>query len=205
MLGFRAPVPWEPQVLLHLSDTHSRPYPCTLRGLNKGTLHVVSAQPIEKAAGLTISFGEAMIAGTVLYCSPKKSHYLICIVVASPPETRRREPRLPCNQTCALTALGHKRSEKFEAVITDISASGMGLHMSQSIEIGTMIYVETEDFLAAGQILHCRRLDEGQFAAGVELTDVLWGEKRSAASWSLRGRNWLRRIWSTSKLWCTAA
>jgi len=73
----------------------------------------------------------------------------------------------------------------------------MGLQMPQPVEVGTMIYVETDDLLAAGQILHCRSLPDSQFAAGVELTDVLFGEKKSDISWHAKRANWLKSIWRT--------
>jgi hypothetical protein len=161
--------------------------------LFKGTLHVISELPITPSADVTINFGMALVAGTVQYCTPRNDRYLICVSVTPPTGTRRRDPRLPVDQSCLLTALDCGSSVRLNAVIMDISASGMGVRISQSLKIGTMIWVQAGGFVAAGQLLHCRRLEGGQFGAGLELTDILYGEEeRPDTSGSQTG--WLRRI-----------
>jgi hypothetical protein len=197
MQRFRIPVPWEPRVLLQLTGTQPEALTCTLRGLFKGTLHVVCTQPIPQVADLTVRFGEVMIAGKVSYCSAKDDQYLVCVLVSSaipPPGTKRRDPRLPLKRTCSLTVLS-RRSMKLKAAITDISASGMGFQMDELLEDGTMICVETEDFVAAGQVLHCRDLGTGQYAAGMEVTDFIFAEDDEPSSERGRECNWFKRAW----------
>jgi hypothetical protein len=182
----------EAEIVLHQSGTS---YACTLRGIFKGMLHVVSAQPIPHSAYLTLSFGETIIAGTVQSCRRTNDFFLLRILVDSPAGARRRAPRMPVNQGCVLTALGHEHAVKVPGMITDISSSGMGLRMPQRLKIGTMICVQTEHFLAAGYLLHCRYLNDGVFAAGIEITDMLWGEKMSDKSWSRRTLDWFKSTW----------
>ena len=144
---------------------------------------------------LAVSFGDMTLSGRVEYCRPRGQNYLICILLTSPMEHgARRDPRLPINQTCSVTPLDDKRQEVIQATITDISAAGMGLQTSQPIQVGTMICVQTDELLAAGEVLHCRRVDENKYASGMTVTDTLWGEKTSVTPWSARGKNWLKRI-----------
>ena len=191
MVATRPDGSWEPLVTLRLAGDHANPPRCTLRGLFRGQLHVVSPRPILPSTDLTICFEEATIAGTVQYSRSRNNGYLICISVAAP--QGRSDPRLPVNQTCLLTAFDRERCVTVEAVITDISASGMGIRMSRRIDIGTMVCVQAGDFVAGGHLLHWRRLDDGQFAAGVEITDMLWGKKLDNW-WRRRAKNWIRRL-----------
>ena len=57
----------------------------------------------------------------------------------------------------------------------DLAVSGMRLEIPHSVEAGTMIYVETESALIAGEVRHCRKGREDRFEAGVQVTDILYG------------------------------
>ncbi len=184
--------PREPHIVLHQSGKH---YPCELRGIFKGTLHIICRQPVLPIGNLTVSFGETMIAGTLQYCRPVNGRFLVCISVESSPEVRRRDPRLLVNWSCLLAVLDEGQSVNLQAVITDMSASGMGLRMNQRLEVGTMLCVHTEDFVAAGQVLHCRYLEDDDVAVGIEVTDMLWTEKMFVTPIGQKARNWVKHLW----------
>ena len=204
--GLDTPVPWEPEVLVAVSGAQTEIYTCKLRGLNNGTLHVFSAKPITKLADVTVTFGAVMIRGTVIYSRPKNRDFLICIAFsAGPGKSGRHEPRVPAAQRCSLVALEEKGSVQLDAMITDISYSGVGVRMSRPIKIGTMICIQTGDFVAAGQVLHWHRIGEGQFSAGIHLTDILWGESGPAASSGRMKQSWLKRLWQTCRMQGIAA
>jgi hypothetical protein len=186
----RTSAPGDPEIFIYVGDSQSEPVRGTLRGLFKGTLHVASCESVAASSAVMITFGDAGIRGVVEYCNWKRNHFLISIAVSSLPEARRRDFRLPCHQKCSMAVLGDVCVTKCEALITDISASGMGLQVPRRIAVGTMACVQADRLVAAGRVLRCDILDNGNYAAGIELTDILWGEKKAASSWRNRVRAW---------------
>ena len=53
------------------------------------------------------------------------------------------------------------------------SYSGLGLQVSQPIQLGSRVYVETESMMVFGEVRHCHPRAEGEFIAGLLIIDVV--------------------------------
>ena len=146
---------------------------CTLLGIAHGKIHIRSDQWIEPASRVSATFVHLAFVGEVLYCTWKDTWYRTCIDLFSGDDQRRREPRLAVHQRGTVIALSESRnSTPVSGILLDLAVSGMRLEIPNHVEPGTMIYVETESTLVAGEVRHCHKGRNGGFEAGIEITEV---------------------------------
>ena len=164
-----------PDLLLHLAGANVPPRSCILLGLAHGKMHVRSDRWIEPSSPVTAQFARHTLSGKVLYCARKETWFRICIELTTREDQRRSEARLIVRQSGTVITLCGSRSESsVPGTLLDLAVSGMRLEIPHSVEAGTMIYVETESALIAGEVRHCREGHEGRFEAGVQVTDILY-------------------------------
>ena len=173
-----------PELLLNLAGANLPPQSCILLGIAHGKMHVRSDRWIEPASPVTARFARHTLSGNVLYCARKETWFRTCIELTAADDQRRSEPRLVVRQCGTVITLSGNRSESsVPGTLLDLSVSGMRLEIPQSVEAGTMIYVETESALMAGEVRHCRKGREGRFEAGVQVTDILYGTASARIGW----------------------
>jgi hypothetical protein len=165
-----------PELLLHLAGTNVPPRSCILLGIAHGKMHVRSDRWLEPGSPVSARFARHTLSGKVLYCTRKETWFRTCIELTAADDQRRSEPRLGVHQCGSVITLSGNRSESsVPGTLLDLAVSGMRLEIPHSVEAGTMIYVETESALMAGEVRHCRKGREGWFEAGVLVTDILYG------------------------------
>lgn len=128
---------------------------------------------MEPQSRVTVHFGRLTFAGEVVYSTDKDTWFRTCVDL-SPGEDQRREPRLLIQQNGVVTTLSDdRRPSSAPGVLTDLAVSGMCLDIPNEVAPGTMIYIELESDLVAGEVRRCVRKSADRFEAGVAITDVL--------------------------------
>jgi hypothetical protein len=106
-----------------------------------------------------------------------------------PGNEERREPRLTIQRGGHISTLGGEReSASAPGVLLDLAVSGMRLHVPYEVTPGTMVFIEMESELVAGEVLRCTKAANGNYEAGVAITDVL-----SARNTGAHNRSVLRK------------
>lgn len=85
---------------------------------------------------------------------------------------RRREQRLPVEQEVRLWILSDTE-DRHPALLEELSGIGARLRTQAEIPIGAAVRVEWEESMYLGECVHCARLDDGSFVAGVHFEQVL--------------------------------
>jgi hypothetical protein len=146
---------------------------CALFGLEQGKMHVRNDLWIEPESQVRVQFGQLRFSGIVTYCIRKDGHYSTCIDLM-PGHEERREPRLSIQRGGHVTTLGGGRaSAGAPGVLLDLAVSGMRVHVPYEVTPGTMIFIEMETELVAGEVRRCTKSSNGNYEAGVAITDVL--------------------------------
>ena len=161
-----------PGITLRSLSTDAPPRSCILLGLVQGKLHIRSDQWIEPSSRVRAQFEHLSFLGEVLYCARKDTWFRVCIDLLAGQE-QRREPRLPVHQHGTVITLSGENPSSEPGTLVDLAVAGMCIQLSHAVETGTMIYIETESALVAGEVRHCREVASGCFEAGVQVTDVL--------------------------------
>ena len=155
MLGIESGRIFGPEVLLHLTGTSAPPLACALLGIERGKMHFRTNDWIEPASRVSAMLGRVNVSGEIVYCTRKDTWYRACIALNSENEGRR-EPRLPVRLPGAVVALsGDGGEQSVQGLVLDVSISGMRLKIPQSVEIGTMIFVEMASTLVVGEVRRC--------------------------------------------------
>jgi hypothetical protein len=161
----------EPEIALHIPNGLT--LKCGLFGLEQGKMHVRNDLWIEPESHVRVQFGHLKFSGIVTYCIRKDEHYSTCIDLM-PGQEERREPRLSIQRGGHVTTLGGGRSSAgAPGVLLDLAVSGMRVHIPHEVTPGTMIFIEMETELVAGEVRRCAKASNGNFEAGVAITDVL--------------------------------
>ncbi|HWF08118.1 MAG TPA: hypothetical protein VG297_06630 [Bryobacteraceae bacterium] len=169
-------------------------FQCQLIGIARGRAHLQSPRWLESGTELTAHLKLISIPAGVLYCHQKSPGYRICLSIGA--ESQRSEPRFPVDFPAWGTVfIGSNEPRTFDAVVTDISPSGIGLRMPIACPEDAMICVETDVYVVAGEIKHCvKEPGRETFHAGVRVFDVFEGtprlqqaEARSAARRKILG------------------
>jgi hypothetical protein len=137
-------------------------------------MHIRADNFIEPATTVSASVGHITVSGEVAYCTRKDTWYRTCIALSSENDRVRREPRLPIRVPGAILALsGDGNEQSVQGLVLDVSISGMRVKIPQPVQTGTMIFVEMSSTLVVGEVRHCVAGQNGQFEAGIEITDIL--------------------------------
>lgn len=161
-----------PEITLHSLVADARPQCCVMLGLAEGKLHVRSAQWIEPGSRMRAQFEHHSFTGEVEYCMEKGTWFRVCIDLLAE-DDQRRKPRLALRQRGFVTTLSGTGPSTSPGVLLDLAIAGMRIEVPDRVENGTMIYIETENALIAGEVRHCRKGSGGNFEAGVDVTDIL--------------------------------
>jgi hypothetical protein len=160
-----------PEVALHVPSGLT--LKCALFGLDQGKMHVRNDLWVEPDTRVRVQFGHLRFSGTVSYCIRKDGHYSTCIDLMAGHE-ERREPRLSIQRGGHVTTLGGgRKSAGAPGVLLDLAVSGMRVQVPYEVTPGTMIFVEMETELVAGEVRRCVKASNGNYEAGVAITDVL--------------------------------
>jgi hypothetical protein len=148
------------------------PQSCVMLGLAAGKLHVRSAQWIEPSSRIRAQFEHHSFTGEVQYCTRKDTWFRVCIDLLAE-QDQRREPRISLRQKGAVTTLSSSGPLSVAGMLLDLAIAGMRVELPHEVEPGTMMYIETDTALIAGEVRHCRKASESNFEAGIAVTDVL--------------------------------
>ena len=162
-----------PEVVLQLTGTNSPPHSCILLGIEHGQIHIRDDKWIEPASRVSATFARISVSGEVLHCVTKDGWFRISVAIISNNDQGRRQPRLPVYLPGSVVAFSEKGSESSKGTLLDVSVSGMRLDISHRVEVGTMIFVETESVLVVGEVRYCNKKKKSGYDAGVAVTDVL--------------------------------
>src|SRR5258708_8215315 len=86
---------------------------------------------------------------------------------------RRREARIPSNQSVWLTVLG-ENEVRCRATTVDISGHGIKLMVAWKFPQDAAVKIEFDDELFLGEVCYCRP-ESGGFIMGIEIDQVLSG------------------------------
>jgi hypothetical protein len=152
---------------------------CTLMGMAQGRIHLDADRPIGPETRVMLKFARVTFEAIVEYSTLKSGKYRVCASVTAEAEKRRREPRLPIHQHATITALAEnaQNTMSIPCILTDLSRSGMRAQISEPLISGTMVCVETDTTLVAGEVRHCQRRP-GYHEIGVEITDIITDAKQ---------------------------
>lgn len=155
---------------MRISGPNVPDLPCELVRIDAGVLRVRCERRIADASPTTVSFDHIQLSGVVIGCRPIGDEWWISIgLVAS----RRHEARFPASGKMIVGIVGIGGTTSYEATVTDVSQSGLGLCVPQSIRLATRIYVETESEMIMGEVRHCHPTGDGQFILGVMIVEVV--------------------------------
>jgi hypothetical protein len=161
----------EPEIVLHIAGGPT--LKCALFGLEQGKMHVRNDLWIDPESHVRVQFGHLKFSGIVTYCIRRDGHYCACIDLM-PGHEERREPRLSIQRGGHVTTLGAgRRAAGAPGVLLDLAVSGMRVHVPYEVTPGTMIFIEMETELVAGEVRRCTKTSNGNYEAGVAITDVL--------------------------------
>jgi hypothetical protein len=163
----------DPNVFLRIDGAEPGSYPCTLRSVGSGQIHLHSQKYFEPGTSVTISFGLVDIPGAVLYSNRKESAILVCVTTTL---ESRGEPRFPMNQAGRLIVLADNATVSLLCTIVDLSRSGIGLQARGAVTVGQMACVETEGALIVGEVRGCEPFESGRYRIGLRLTDIVAGK-----------------------------
>lgn len=161
-----------PEITLHSLAADAPPQSCVMLGLAEGKLHVGSAQWIEPTSRIRAQFEHHSFIGEVEYCLHKDTWFRVCIDLMAE-DDQRRKPRLALRQPGFVTTLSNTGPSSSPGVLLDLAIAGMRIEVPDRVENGTMIYIETDTALIAGEVRHCGKGSDGNFEAGVDVTDIL--------------------------------
>jgi hypothetical protein len=161
-----------PEITLHSLTPDAPPRSCVMLGLAEGKLHVRSDRWIEPRSRIRAQFEHHSFTGEVEYCTHKDSWFRVCIDLMAE-DDQRRKPRLALRQPGFVTTLSNSGPSPSPGVLLDLAIAGMRIEIPDRIENGTMIYIETDTALIAGEVRHCSKGSGGNFEAGVDVTDIL--------------------------------
>ena len=143
-------------------------------------------------------------AATVLYSVGEDTEYWATIKVH--PESRR-DSRIPVNASGRLIFPHSNPAIAVDALVTDVSKSGLGLQIDHSIPVPKLVKVVLDCGVVFGETRHCNRVGESteKHQVGIEIETVilrgeadpdwehtprvLWGELARAAC-SFYGDSW---------------
>jgi hypothetical protein len=162
-----------PEVILQLTGTDAPPQSCILLGIDHGEIHIRADQWIELGSPVSATFARISVSGEVLHCVTKDGWFRISVAIISNNDQGRRQPRLPVCLPGSVVAFSDNGSESSRGTLLDVSISGMRLDVSHRVEVGTMIFVETESVLVVGEVRYCNKKKKSGYDAGVAVTDVL--------------------------------
>ncbi len=82
---------------------------------------------------------------------------------------RRKEPRIPLQQTVLLTSLRIEDQEEtsIEAVLLNASGRGISLELAVPLEIDSPVRIDVGKQVILGEVCYCNFLDSGRYIAGL--------------------------------------
>lgn len=82
---------------------------------------------------------------------------------------RRKEPRIPLQQTVRLTLLKLNPQEEktIEAILLNASGRGMRLELSIPLDIDSPVRIDAGKQVILGEICYCNLQDSGRYVAGL--------------------------------------
>jgi len=181
-----------PVVLVEVTGRPGTPYVCELLGIGNGEAHLRSESWIAESSRVILTFDSLAIPGEVLYSNKKGDTYRTAVSLGSEHERKRKEPRFPINQPGRIAILNASGTTSSECMLTDVSASGLGLTAVGPAEAGCMVYVTGDFGLLVGEVRYCRRGADGRYRMGVETTGVYAGTESPRRSVPLLQRTRLK-------------
>jgi len=135
-------------------------------------LSIAMKEPLAEGSAISIEFGAEIREGEIISCRRKGTIYEACVVIPNKNAADRR-----CAQRFPITLEVQVQADNLEAqmdaVIVDLSASGMALDIAAQLRIGEVVTVESAASLAFGIVRHCTTLRDGRFRAGVESIHIM--------------------------------
>ena len=159
------------QISVHISGTTVPDCFCELVGIDSGILYVRSERQIPESSSIFVAFDHVQLSGIVAGCHAAEQDWVISIALASC--KRRLEERFPAGEKSVIGIVEHHGTTLREGSVIDASSSGLGLRLSQSIDPGARIYVETESTMVFGEVRHCRPTANGEYIVGVMIVEVV--------------------------------
>jgi hypothetical protein len=158
-------------------------------------ISVLVSQPLAEGSRIAIESGSLVLEGEVTCCGPNGDRYEACIVVSVCNGIEQRSAqRFPLNYEARIYRTNSE--SEIEGSIVDLSATGVGLEVTTSLDVGEILTFESESEVAFAIVRYCRRAPEGQFHAGLELFHSM--PKEPEASHHPRTGSLLGKLWSVS-------
>jgi len=107
--------------------------------------------------------------GTVLYCKADETAGFNIVIEfdRDPARPARNEIRTAYSQPATVSELGSRRSSVHSATTVDLSRTGIGLRMADSISVGSLVRIALPDSILFGEVRYCREEGRKQFRVGI--------------------------------------
>lgn len=152
-----------------------------IQDIGPDMLSIAMMQPLAGGSAISIEFGAEVRAGEIISCRRKDTRYEACVVIPDNNAAERRySQRFPITQEVQVQA--DSLEGQMNAVIVDLSASGMALDIATQLRIGEIVTVESAASLAFGIVRHCTTLRDGRFRTGVETFHIMPKEEEAQHS-----------------------
>lgn len=155
---------------VHVSGKHLPDFDCQLIGLDSGFIHLRSDIQVPEAVPLVVAFDQVQLNGHVAQCVRTGGAWKITVALSD--RKQRMEDRVPSGQRCSLRVIGSKGSTAIQGFVADQSKGGLGVKVSQPIEKGLRVCVETKGTVLFGEVRNCRPQPDGRFIAGILVVEV---------------------------------
>lgn len=144
-----------------------------LRRVNNGFYQLRSTLFLEPGRKIVLGLETCRVELEVVYCQRPELGpcYLGARVIATAEAGIRKEIRLPVEIPAKVNVPGIFDHE--DAIVVDISSSGLGLQIPSAVEVGSIISVDIGKGIVFGQVRHCIRKSSGAFQAGITIEEFI--------------------------------
>lgn len=107
--------------------------------------------------------------GTVLYCKADETAGFMVVIEFDRDSGRqaRNEIRTEYSQPATVSEVGSPNSSVHSATTVDLSRTGIGLRMGDSLPVGALVRIVLHDSILFGEVRYCREEGRKQFRVGI--------------------------------------
>ena len=136
-------------------------------------LYVMGRLTLDQACAVDAHVSECTLCGEALSGAAVSVRKLYQVSPDCPPvKENRKETRIPTNGSGSLRVLTPFSTGVIEIRIVNVSKSGLGMHVSETLSRGMIVQVQMKNAVILGEVRHCVPQGE-QFHVGIVILDSL--------------------------------
>lgn len=166
-------------VLVSFGDSTEK-VPAEIRNLSGSSIKLWMKRAVNAGAHVRIEVAHGFHqTGTVLYCKADETGGFTIVIDfdRTSEQHARNGVRTAYAQLATVSELGLRgKSSPYRATTVDLSPTGIGLRMSGTLPVGTLVRIVLPDSILFGEVRHCRAEGSKQFRVGISIE---WKMSRS--------------------------